>query len=309
MDFVDYYAELGVPRTATKEEIQKAYRALARTYHPDRNKEAGAEDKFKQVAEAYEVLGDEDNRKKYDQYGATWKASSNGGSAPPGFEGFDFSNRGGRAQYTGGTGFSDFFETFFGRAGPDPFGAPRDRGPRKGANHEARIALTVEEAFRGGRREVTLTDPSTGNSRKYVVTIPKGIRGGQKIRLKGQGGTGALGGRPGDLMLVVELKPSASMRIEGSDVYTTVSVAPWTAALGGQADLHTLDGTVSVSIPPGSSSGRKIRLKGKGFPGVKGSEPGDLYAEIKIVVPKQLTERERELFEELAEESEFSPGS
>lgn len=313
MDFIDYYDELGVQRSSTQPEIKKAYRGLSRKYHPDVNDAPDAEDRFKRIAEAYEVLGDADKRKKYDRYGKAWKAASDGSTPPPGFEGFDFARA--RRQpgnfSAGGRGFSDFFETFFGagagdvfeRGGFSPGGGPR---PRKGANHQARVSLTLEEAFRGGQREITLTQPRSGGSRKYMVNIPKGVREGQKIRLKGQGEPGASGGPPGDILLEVRYESQSNLRREGDDVHTSLPISPWVAALGGTASLKTLDGTVSVTVPANSSTGRKIRLRGKGFPG-KGDVSGNLYAELKIMVPEKLTPRERELFEELADESRFVP--
>ncbi len=317
VDFIDYYDELGVSKTATKDEIQKSYRKLAREFHPDRNKDAGAEDKFKRVAEAYEVLGDEDNRKKYDQFGSSWKsAQSGGGSSPPGYEGFDFSNvaggRGGRWTYSGGSSFSDFFEQFMkGNPGVDIFGTDiRSQGRKtafvRGSNHNAHLNLTLEEAAEGGRREISFTDPRGGASRKLEVKIPKGVRDGQKIRLKGQGGKGHGGAPDGDMMLGVSIATHPRFRIDGVDLYTNLTIAPWTAALGGEAKLKTLNGTVALTIPAGAGGGQKIRLRGKGFPRPKG-DAGDLYAEIRIAVPKELTPKERELFEELAEISTFDP--
>lgn len=316
MDFVDYYEELGIPKTSTKEEIQKAYRKLARKYHPDRNKAAGAEDKFKRAAEAYEVLGDADNRKKYDQYGSAWKAGARGQPQPGGHPGFDPSDLGGFGRdgwtYTSGSGFSDFFEQFI-RGNPDVdiFGSGvRSRGRRtafvRGANHTAHLQLTLEDAAKGGRREISLTDPTTKVTRKLEVSVPKGVRDGQKIRLKGQGGKGVGGAPDGDMMLAIDIQPHARFRLEGADLHTPLVVAPWTAALGGDAKLRTLDGAVSLTIPAGTSGGQKIRLKKKGFPNPRG-EPGDLYAEIRIAVPKELTPKERELFEALAKVSTFEP--
>jgi curved DNA-binding protein len=314
MEFIDYYAELGVPRGAAQPEVQKAYRRLARKYHPDVNKDPGAEDRFKRVAEAYEVLGDPDKRRQYDQYGAAWKAAQQGGPTPPGFEGFDLSGMGGAGGPTGD--FSDFFETFFGRQAPGgraPGARARAQGdrfraqqaPLRGKDTEATFELAVEDAYKGGRREVTLTDPRTQIARKFVVTVPAGVRSGQKIRLKGQGGVGRNGGEPGDLLLVVKVIDSERFRLRDEAVHTDLPVSPWVAALGGEARLTTLDGAVTVTVPPGSSSGRKIRLRGKGYP--KKSGAGDLYAEIRIVLPRELSPKERELFEALRAASRFVP--
>jgi curved DNA-binding protein len=325
LDYKDYYATLGVKKDASQDEIQKAYRKQARKLHPDVNKEPEAELKFKEIGEAYEVLKDPDKRKKYDQFGADWKRT---GSVPPGWEsyggqgfggqGFDFGGMG------GGEGFSSFFEMLFGG------GAPGRRGARRGAgggvfngggspfgagspfggggtDTEAQITLTLDEAVRGGTREITLADPSTGQRKTLSVRIPEGIRPGQKIRLAGQGQPGYDGGQSGDLLLKIEIAPDSRFKIEGSDIHTTVPVAPWEAALGGEAEVETPTSRLRIKIPAGSSSGRKIRLRGKGLTlagGAKG-EKGDLLAEIRIVVPERLSDDERELFEKLAETSNF----
>lgn len=326
MDFIDYYAELGVPRTATREEIQKAYRKLARTYHPDVNKAAGAEDKFKRVAEAYEVLKDEEKRKKYDRFGSAWKAKQEGRPPPKGaegFEGFDFEDVvfGGRGGFgggervrrssenfedfmRGGSGFSSFFDALFGRG--DVFEGARGfrGGAAGGRDQEARLSLSIEEAALGGPRKIQITDPDSGATRSLEVNLPAGVKQDQRIRLKGLGQKGA-GGKSGDLYLVIDVKSQPNLRLEGDDLYTQLAVTPWLAALGGEVNLKTLGGTVAVQVPAGSSSGQKIRLKGKGFPAADGA--GDLYAEIQIKVPKSLSPEEKELFEKLASVSRFKP--
>jgi curved DNA-binding protein len=313
LEYKDYYATLGVKKDASQDEVQKAYRKLARKYHPDVNKDPKAEAKFKEIGEAYEVLKDEEKRKKYDQYGSAWKSAQQRGAPPPGWEGmhFDFGGEPGGFDFGGmggGEGFSSFFEMLFGRGGPggrtaDGFGGGRF-GPRPGTDSEAQLAITLEEAVHGGRREIALSDPSTGQRKNLSVRIPAGVRPGQKIRLAGQGGGGMGGGPAGDLLLKIEIEPDPRFRIEGSDLYTTLPVSPWEAALGGEAVVETLDGDVRVRIPAGSSSGRKIRLRGRGL-SLPGGGKGDLFAEIRVVVPEQLSERERELFEQLAEESHF----
>jgi curved DNA-binding protein len=317
MDFKDYYAILGVSKTASQDEIQRAYRKLARQYHPDINKESEAENKFKEIGEAYEVLKDPEKREKYDRYGSAWKAAQqSGGTPPPGYEDvwFDISGSPEDA-FSGFSGFSSFFEQLFGRGSQrgNAWNTP-DAGRREsswswampGADQEAKLSLTLEEAAHGGQREISLTDPETGQTKTYSVKIPKGIRPGQRIRLAKLGGQGMGRGPAGDLYLNVELLPNAAFRLEGRDLYTTLAVAPWEAALGAEATLSTLDGSVRVKVPPGSSSGRRIRLKGRGFPDPKGGA-GDLYAEIEIVVPKSLSDDERRLFEELAQRSTFQP--
>ncbi len=303
MDYKDYYAILGVNKGASQDEIQRAYRKLARQYHPDINREAEAENRFKNIGEAYEVLKDPEKREKYDRYGSAWKAAEqSGGTPPPGYEDLSFS---------GFSGFSSFFEQLFGRgrggssSGSNGHEAAWDWS-MPGADQEAILSLTLEEAAHGGRREVELTDPETGQSKTYAVKIPRGVRPGQRIRLAKLGRQGTGSGPAGDLYLRVELEPHAAFRLEGRDLYTTLAVAPWEAALGAEATLKTLDGNVRVKIPAGSSSGRRIRLKGKGFPDPR-SGAGYLYAEIDIVVPKSLSDEERRLFEALAQCSTFEP--
>jgi len=325
LDYKDYYATLGVKKDASQDDIQKAYRKLARKLHTDVNKEPEAEVKFKEIGEAYEVLKDPDKRKKYDQFGTDWKRT---GSVPPGWEsyggqgfggqGFDF-DLGGMG---GGEGFSSFFEMLFGGNGPGRRGARRGGGAFNGAggafganpfgggggaDSEAQITLSLDEAVRGGTREITLADPSTGQRKTLSVRIPEGIRPGQKIRLAGQGQPGFDGGQSGDLLMKIEIAPDPRFKIEGSDIHTTVPVAPWEAALGGEAEVETPTSRLRIKIPAGSSSGRKIRLRGKGLTlagGAKG-EKGDLLAEIRIVVPEHLSDEERSLFEQLAETSDF----
>lgn len=313
MEFKDYYATLGVGKNATQEEIQRAYRKLARKYHPDVNKETGAEEKFKEIGEAYEVLKDPEKRTKYDRYGSAWKAAQQGGGTPPpGYEDV-WMDLGRSSEGFGFSGFSDFFEQLFGtgrRRGADP--RNHEAGPggwqwdwaAHGEDQEARLTLSLEEAAQGGQREISLTDPLTRQAKNYVVQIPKGIRPGQRIRLAGQGSKGSGGAPAGDLYLHVEIFPHPTYRLEGRDLHTVLTVAPWEAVLGSEVTLPTLGGAVHVKIPAGSSSGRKIRLRGKGFPDPQGRQ-GDLYAEIRIIVPERLSSQERKLFEELARVSAF----
>jgi curved DNA-binding protein len=299
----DYYEVLGVPRGASEEEIRTAYRKLAREYHPDVNKEPGADDRFKEISEAYEVLRDPEKREKYDRFGANWKA----GEDVSGASGFGGGAQGGygdvRMDFGDGGGFSDFFESFFGRrrAGTSD-GGGFDGFSMRGGDQEATLEITLEEAAHGGKRRISLAD-----GRDFEVQIPAGVRDGQKIRLAGQGGEGAAGGPPGDLYLRVRLKPHPRFRLEGDDLVVEVPVAPWEAALGATVPVPTLDrGPARVKVPAGSSSGRRLRLKGEGMPGPGGGR-GDLYAGVRIVVPKRLEPRERELFEELAAVSRFDP--
>lgn len=316
MQYKDYYATLGVSRDSSSDEIQKAYRKLARKYHPDVNPSPEAESRFKEITESYEVLKDKEKRRTYDRFGSQWKNySRGGGGAGGGFEGFDFDgfNFSGGGPGAGASGFSSFFEMLFnqghgGRAGGgNPFagagGAPGGWSQR-GQDQEARIVLTLEEAALGGQREITVSDPMTGQSRTFSVNIPPGVREGQKIRLSGRGGPGA--GGAGDLLLQVELKPHGHFRLEGKDLQTDLLISPWEAALGCEAMVKTLGSSVRVRIPAGTSTGRKIRLRGRGFPSAKGGD-GDLFAEIKVVVPKKLSDEEQKLFEELSRVSKFKP--
>lgn len=325
MEFKDYYTTLGVSKKASADEIQKAYRKLARKYHPDVNRGSGAEEKFKEITESYEVLKDPQKRQKYDQFGKDWKHYQNSGGVPPGFENIRFDFGGGG----GGSGFSSFFESLFGGgggggggnpfggagspfAGGDPFGGGFRQGgggsgfAARGQDQEAALRLTVEEAARGGGREVSITDPTSGELKTYSINLPRGVKPGQKIRLAGRGGPGAGGGPAGHLYLKVELASNDRFRLKDLDLYTDLPVSPWEAALGAEAEVVTLDSAVKVRVPPGSSTGRKIRLKERGFPNPKG-KGGDLYAEIKVVVPDELSKKERKLFEELAKVSSFEP--
>ena len=321
MEYKDYYEALGVTKKASQDEIQKAYRKLARKLHPDVNKSDGAEDKFKAINEAYEVLKDAEKRSHYDRFGSAWQQAQTSGGPPPGFEDiFGFGGPGGaRVEFSGSpSGFSSFFDMLFGDAGGGAGGrrqqaswstgawpgAQAPRGPSRGQDREAQIRLTLEEAARGGSREIQMTDPETGRTRKLRVKIPAGVRPRQRIRLADQGGPAPPGGKRGSLYLKIEVLPHPRYRLEGSDLMTTLPLSPWEAALGGKVSVDTLEGARTVRIPQGSSSGRKIRLRGLGFPAA-GGEKGDLYAELKIVVPEALTDRERQLFSELAEASPF----
>ena len=314
MDYKDYYQVLGVGREASGEEIQKAYRKLARKFHPDVSKEKDAETRFKEIAEAYEVLKDSEKRAKYDRFGQAWNARQQGGTPPPGGEEFQF-DFGGAPFGAGASGFSSFFEMLFGQQPP---GAERGgwatwtnegRGgwARPGANHEVAIQLPLRDAAHGGVRDLTLGDPAARQSRTIRVNFPAGVRAGQTIRIPGQGGAGHGGAPAGDLLLRVELTPDPAFRLEGRDLVTTVDVAPWEAALGGEATIRTLDGEVRVRIPAGTSSGRKIRVRGRGYPGGKGEERGDLIAELRVVIPAELGEEEKKLYERLRELAKAQP--
>jgi curved DNA-binding protein len=299
--FRDYYEILGVPRGAGDEEIRSAYRKLAREYHPDVNSDPGAEDRFKEVSEAYEVLRDPEKREKYERLGANWKAGEDVSGASGfggGFGGGGFGGGDGQG-FGDGAGFSDFFESFFGgrRGASGGF----EGFSMRGGDQEATIEVTLEEAARGGKKKISLAD-----GRDFEVQIPPGVRDGQKIRLAGQGGEGASGGPAGDLYLRVRIKRHPRFRREDDDLVVEIPVAPWEAALGATVPVPTLKGSAKVKVPAGSSSGRRLRLRGEGMPG-PGGRKGDLYASVRIVVPKALGKRERELFEELAAVSRFDP--
>ncbi|HZA18675.1 MAG TPA: DnaJ C-terminal domain-containing protein [Pseudonocardiaceae bacterium] len=327
----DYYQVLGVAREASQEEIQRAYRTLARRYHPDLNKDPGAEERFKEISEAYEVLSDPKTRTRYDRFGSAWRqvpedydpsagvpfgmpgadgggrrvyVNTGGFGGPSGFGGSGFSGAGGfGGTNLGGVDLEDLLSGFVGAtrgSGPGGFG----RGAVPGADSEAEIELSVEDAYRGGRRRITLSTPT--GSRSYEVNIPAGVIDGQRIRLAGQGGAGTGDAPGGDLYLVVRLAPHPHYRVEGRDITVEAPVSPWEAALGATVPVHTPTGTMQVELPAGSSSGRRLRLRGRGLPNPRGAA-GDLYAEVKIVVPMTLSSRERELFEQLASESRFDP--
>jgi curved DNA-binding protein len=300
----DYYEVLGVERGASEAEIRRAYRKLARHYHPDINKEPGADDRFKEISEAYEVLRDPEKRSRYDRLGANWRAGDDvsGSAGFDGFGGFGADQGGVRVQFGDGAEFSDFFESLFGSRGAGARGGFQGFAAR-GADHEAVLELTLEEAAAGGRRDLQL-----GDGRGYEVNIPAGVRDGQRIRLAGQGGQGRAGGSAGDLFLRVRIKPHPRFRLEGRDLHVELPVAPWEAALGANVAVPTLEGSAKVKVPAGSSSGRRLRLRGQGFPGPKGGH-GDLYATIQIRVPRRMSDRERDLFEQLAAASSFNPRS
>ena len=308
----DFYQILGVPRDASQEDIQRAYRKLARTYHPDVNHDPGAEDRFKEASEAYDVLSDPQTRRRYDAFGRdfrqvpedvdpeTWRRARAGARAGAGAG----AGRGGPGGFSFSEGDVDLDDLLGGIFGGRFGGARRGWGPIPGADQEAEIELTVEEAYRGGRRSVTLS--GDGTRRSFDVTIPAGVTDGQRIRLAGQGGRGGDGARNGDLYLLVRIAPHPRYRLDGRDLFVELRLAPWEAALGTSVAVDTPGGEVKVKVPGGTSSGRRIRLAGRGLPSPKG-KPGDLYAEARIMVPARLSRAERRLFEQLAAESNFDP--
>ncbi|MFD5373501.1 J domain-containing protein [Streptomyces griseoincarnatus] len=309
----DFYQALGVSRTASQDEIQQAYRKLARKHHPDVNKDPEAEERFKEINEAYSVLSDPKTRARYDRFGEDFRKvpedwEERVGAGPGGgFRARRTAGAGGpRVRYTGfgddfgaeGIDIEDLFGSFFGAGG-----AP---GRVPGADQEAELPLTVEEAYRGGRRTVTLAGP-TGQPRRYEVDVPPGVTDGQRIRLAGEGGRGSNDAPAGDLYLRVRIQPHPRFRLDGRDVYVQLPVTPWEAALGATVPVPTpAGGTAKVTVPAGSSSGRRLRLRGEGMPNPRGAD-GNLYAELRIMVPPKLSDRERELFEELAATSSYDP--
>ena len=310
-DGEDFYQILGVPRDASPEDIQRAYRKLARTYHPDVNHDPGAEDRFKEASEAYDVLSDPETRRRYDAFGRdfrqvpegvdpeTWRRAQAGARARAGAGAGAGAGPGGFSFSEGDIDLDDLLGGLFGGRG-----SRRGWGPIPGADQEAEIELTVEEAYRGGRRSITLS--SDGTRRSFDVTIPAGVTDGQRIRLAGQGGHGSDGARNGDLYLLVRIAPHPRYRLDERDLYVELRLAPWEAALGTSLALDTPGGEVKVKVPGGTSSGRRIRLAGRGLPNPKG-KAGDLYAEARIMVPSRLSRAERRLFEQLAAESNFDP--
>lgn len=305
MEYKDYYAVLGVSKTATPEEIRSAFRKKAREHHPDvaKDKAKGAE-MFKEVNEAYEVLSDPAKRAKYDQMGAegpgggfAWAGGVPRGAAGPDMEEVHF----------GGTGFSDFFESMFGGMGgvEGMRGMGGRRMARRGADVEGDLLVTLEEALQGSNREVTL-QRGGGKVETYRVRVPAGVREGQRIRLAGRGEAGAMGGEAGDLYLRVRLARHPDLRVEGSDLVTDVEVAPWEAVLGASVPVGTLEGEVSLKIPPGSGAGKKLRLRGQGLPREDGVR-GDLYVVLQVQVPEQVDAAEKKLWEGMAERSRWQP--
>jgi curved DNA-binding protein len=310
VQFRDYYETLGVSKTASEDEIKSAFRKLARKYHPDVAKDKKeAEEKFKQINEAYEVLSDPEKRRKYDQLGENWNQPGGfqpppqwGGGQPGGFRWGSGENGGVEFEF-GGTGFSDFFEAFFGGGrGRSAFGGFGQRGTmaERGSDVEADIMVTLEEALHGSTRQVSLRRAGSKKTETYQVKIPRGVREGQRIRLAGQGEAGERGGKSGDLFLRVRLARHPDFSVEGSDLVHEVKIAPWQATLGDQLIVPTLEGSARLKLPPGTQGGQRFRLRGRGLPGVSGQR-GDLYVVAQISVPKKLSEREREIWEQLAQ--------
>ncbi|MDA3912586.1 J domain-containing protein [Oleiagrimonas sp.] len=294
MEFKDYYDILGVKPDSSEAEIKTAYRKLARKYHPDKNKDAGAEDQFKSVNEAYEVLKDKEKRASYDDIRAGGYRGGDSFRPPPGW------GNGNSAQFDfgGGAGdFSDFFESMFGRAAAGRAQAGHRHRPMRGRDVQAHIDIDLETAFSGGKTRVSLHD-GAGGERVLEVTIPAGIESGKVIRLAGQGHPGAAGGAGGDLLIEIGIRSHAHFKLDGRNVSTSLAVAPWEAALGARVPVPTLGGTVDLQIPPGTQSGRKMRLKGRGLPG---KTAGDQLVTVEIHVPKAVSDADKSAYKALRE--------
>jgi curved DNA-binding protein len=318
MKYKDYYETLGLQRSATQDDIKKAYRKLARKYHPDVSKEKDAEQRFKEINEANEVLKDPEKRAAYDQMGSNWKAGQEFQPPPNWDAGFEFRSGGPGGGFGGGSPFgadfdpSDFFESLFGRGARGAgagFSSARRSVSTQGEDHRAKALIDIEDAYRGAERSIVLRVPRetpdgrvTLEERRLDVHIPRGIRPGQQLRLAKQGAPGGNGGPAGDLYLEIAFHPHPLFRVEGADVHVELPVAPWEAALGATVDAPTPEGTVQLTIPKGSAQGRKLRLKGRGLPAAKASgTAGDLYVVLTIALPPADSTKAREAYEGLAQ--------
>ncbi len=313
MKYQDYYKILGVERNADKATIKKAYRKQARRYHPDVNSEADAEEKFKEVNEAYDVLKDDEKRKAYDQFGENWKHGQD----------FNTSGFGGAGGFSGGD-FTDFFESIFSQGGVGGFGGGRGRAgggfgggfrqqaqARKGEDQHLKLDISLEEAFHGGEKNIQLSRSEQGAGgiatptlKKLKVNIPKGVTSGKKIRLSKQGHASTSGGEAGDLILELNILPHRFFKIDGKDITLKCPVSPWEAALGTKVTVPTLTGQIELTIAAGAQSGRKMRLKGKGLPG---SPNGDMFVEIQIHTPPAENEESKKWYEDMQHKFDFNP--
>ena len=308
MQFKDYYETLGVEKNATQSDIKRAYRKLARKYHPDVSDLPEAEEKFKQLGEAYEVLKDPEKRAAYDQLGANWKAGQEFHPPPDWDAGFEFSGGG----FTGAdsSAYSDFFESLFGQ-GFRQAHAGTHHYQRRGEDHHAKVLIDLEDAYHGAARGIVLHTP-TVDAQGHVITrertlnvkIPRGVKQGQQIRLSGQGASGHAGAPAGDLYLEIEFKPHRIYRVDQRDIYLDLPVSPWEAALGASVKTPTPAGVIDLKIPAGSKSGNKLRIKGRGIPG---NPSGDIYVVLKIVLPDADTDEAKALYEQMKERMNFNP--
>ncbi|MCW2774661.1 MAG: Chaperone protein DnaJ [Nocardioides sp.] len=307
----DFYESLGVPRGADQAEIQRAFRRLARQLHPDVNKDPGSEERFKEVSEAYDVLSDPEQRQRYDAFGEDFRRVSPDADPDAQRRSRAYAGAGARPGGGGGVRFTDFgdevdLEELLGGVFGGRGRGRRGWGPIPGSDHETEVEVTVDEAFHGTKRSLTITGPD--GPRTIDVDIPAGVVDGQRIRLRGQGGQGTGGADSGDLYLVVRIAPDRRYRLEGRNLHLTLPLAPWEAALGTEVDVESPAGKLKVTVPAGTSSGRRLRLAGQGLPH-RGGKPGDLFAEAQIMVPEKLTSEERRHFQKLAKISTFDPRS
>jgi curved DNA-binding protein len=309
VEYKDYYKIIGLKRDASQDEIRRAYRKLARKYHPDVSKEKDAEARFKEVGEAYEVLKDPEKRAAYDHLGADFKAGQDFHPPPNWDSGFEF--RGGGFTDADKAGFSDFFEELFGQQGHAGHAAYGPQFNARGQDHHAKVVVDLEDAFHGATRSISLQSPELDKhgqmrltNRTLNVKIPKGIKEGQQIRLVGQGTPGMGQGVKGDLYLEIHFKPHPFYRAEGRDLHMQLPVAPWEAALGATVKAPTPDGKVDLKIPAGSNSGNKLRLKGRGIPG---NPAGDIYVTLSVVAPPANSEQDKALYKEMASKLAFNP--
>lgn len=334
MEYKDYYQIMGIKRSATQDEIKRAYRKLARKYHPDVSKEADAEQRFKEVGEAYEVLKDPEKRAAYDQLGANWKAGQDFNAPPDWDAGFEFDGGGFTGHGTGGynsqyhsfdetdaSAYSDFFESLFGHgfqqagAGPQAGYQQQSGLHPAGGDHHAKILIDLEDAMNGATRSISLRVPDIDSSghvrtkqRVLKINIPKGIKQGQHIRLSGQGNPGSAQGKAGDLYLEIEFNPHSIYRVEGRDVYLNLPVTPWEVALGANIKAPTPGGLVDLKIKPGSANGSRMRLKGRGIPpGSSNNSAGDLYVVLQVALPPANTDSEKAAYEKMQQSFSFNP--
>lgn len=312
MEYKDYYATLGVSRDAKEDEIKRVYRKLARKYHPDVSKEPNAEEKFKEVQEAYEVLKDQEKRSAYDQLGSNWKSGQDF-RPPPGWDGGAGFQGGGGFHAEDLGGFSDFFSSIFGQGQrADGFHARQRSHARRGRDEHAKITITLEEAYQGGEKSIQLRVPEMNAQgqmhyqlKTLKITIPAGVTSGQQLRLGKQGAPGIQGGPAGDLYLEIEIASHRLYTLEGRDIYLTLPITPWEAALGAKIAVPTLGGAVEMKVAPDAQTGQKMRLKGRGLP--HKTQPGDQYILLQITTPPAKTEAQHLFYEKMAQEFSFNP--
>jgi curved DNA-binding protein len=310
MQYKDYYKIMGLARDASQDDVKRAYRKLARKYHPDVSKEQDAEAKFKELGEAYEVLKDPEKRAAYDQLGTNWKTGENFKPPPNWDEGFEFKG-GGFTNDGNNAAFSDFFEQLFGKAQGQAAGRHPQGFDARGQDSHAKIHIDLEDSFHGATRTITLSAPEMDEKghlkvkhRTLTIKIPKGIKPGQHIRLNGQGSAGLGNGSAGDLMLEIAFNDHPMYRLSETDIYLDLPVTPWEAALGSKVKVPTPEGNVDLKIPPNSKQGSKLRLKGRGLPT---REPGDFYVVLQIALPSADTEHAKAVYQTMQEQLDFNP--